>query len=206
MAQNICIGRAVMIFTLINSVSGVPLLGCSAIYNSPISFMRIYTIIDSIFIPLSHSMQSCDWKQCLGLYIGTVKCVHPHTCAFAPFSSFKFCACLLPSRLAVAIHTWPRVLRCKIWSKRSWAGRNVIKHNIFPQSMVMTARPATLAWGLRNCCCAVRKLWVPNRVKCNYRHLKWLWSTQCRVYLFLDARQQLHATAAWLINFLNSQS
>ena len=41
----------------------------------------------------------------------------------------------------------------------------------------------------------------PSRL--SYRHLKWLWSIQCRVYLFMDARQQLPAAAAWLNTFLN---
>ena len=40
----------------------------------------------------------------------------------------------------------------------------------------------------------------------SYRHLKWLWSIRCQVYLFMDARQQLPATATWINTNRNFQS
>jgi len=40
-------------------------------------------------------------------YLGTVKCVHLHTCAFSLFSSFKFCAFELTSTSPGAKQSWP---------------------------------------------------------------------------------------------------
>ena len=65
------------------------------------------------------------------------------------------------------------------------------------------ARSASSRSGLSNCCFAVTRLWGQSQVGHSYRHLKWLWSIQCPVYLFMDARQQLPAAAAWLNTFLN---
>ena len=82
----------------------------------------------------------------------------------------------------------------------AWQRRNGVQK--FPANTPVIARSASSHSGLRNCCFAVTRLWVQSKVGHSYRHLKWLWSIQCPVYLFVDARQQLSAAAPWLNNFL----
>ena len=69
----------------------------------------------------------------------------------------------------------------------------------FPANTPVIARSASSHSGLRNCCFAVTRLWGQSQVGHSYRHLKWLWSIQCPVYLFMDARQQLPAAAPILL-------